>query len=159
MLFRSGVIRRHPDIKLLRKIKDISQVTKTQTRILENLWSLLKPGGQMVYATCSILKDENEKRDGINLSFDIELYFKDEINNNFDDIEKTINYIEVIDLVKRINSSANFDLIETLCNRILSEIMELYSPLKSTVRVRKYKLPIDTKLNCVEVEMTKENNV
>ncbi|HJO21791.1 MAG TPA: dihydroneopterin aldolase [Candidatus Marinimicrobia bacterium] len=102
---------------------------------------------------------ENEKRDGINLSFDIELYFKDEINNNFDDIEKTINYIEVIDLVKRINSSANFDLIETLCNRILSEIMELYSPLKSTVRVRKYKLPIDTKLNCVEVEMTKENNV
>ena len=102
---------------------------------------------------------ENEKTDGINLSFDIELYFKDEINNNFDDIEKTINYIEVIDLVKRINSSANFDLIETLCNRILSEIMELYSPLKSTVRVRKYKLPIDTKLNCVEVEMTKENNV
>jgi len=102
---------------------------------------------------------ENEKRDGINLSFDIELYFKDEINNNFDDIEKTINYIEVIDLVKRINSSANFDLIETLCNRILSEIMELYSPLKSTVRVRKYKLQIDTKLNCVEVEMTKENNV
>ncbi len=58
----TGVIRRHPDIKLLRKIKDISQVTKTQTKILENLWSLLKPGGLMVYATCSILKDENENQ-------------------------------------------------------------------------------------------------
>ena len=58
----TGVIRRHPDIKLLRKLKDISQVTKTQTRILENLWGLLKPGGEMVYATCSILKDENENQ-------------------------------------------------------------------------------------------------
>ena len=55
----TGVIRRHPDIKLLRKYKDISQVIKTQTQILENLWIMLKPGGELVYATCSILKDEN----------------------------------------------------------------------------------------------------
>ena len=52
----TGVIRRHPDIKLLRKLKDVSQATKIQTQILENLWSLLKPGGELVYATCSILK-------------------------------------------------------------------------------------------------------
>ena len=69
------------------------------------------------------------------------------------------NFISLRTIVKRINSSENFDLIETLCNKILSEIMEIYSPLKSTVRVRKYKLPIDIKLSCVEVEMTRENNV
>ena len=58
----SGVIRRHPDIKLLRKLKDLSQATSIQTKILENLWSLLKAGGELVYATCSILKDENERQ-------------------------------------------------------------------------------------------------
>lgn len=58
----TGVIRRHPDIKLLRKLKDLSQATSIQTKILENLWSLLKPGGELVYATCSILKDENERQ-------------------------------------------------------------------------------------------------
>ena len=56
----TGVIRRHPDIKLLRKVKDVSQATKIQAQILENLWGLLKPGGELVYATCSILKVENE---------------------------------------------------------------------------------------------------
>jgi len=55
----TGVIRRHPDIKLLKKPRDISQITKSQSLILENLWELLKPGGQLLYATCSILKDEN----------------------------------------------------------------------------------------------------
>ena len=58
----TGIIRRHPDIKLLRKYKDISQLIKVQNQILENLWSLLKPGGVLVYATCSILKDENENQ-------------------------------------------------------------------------------------------------
>ncbi len=58
----TGVIRRHPDIKLLRKLRDVTQVTKIQTKILENLWSLLKPGGVLLYATCSILKDENENQ-------------------------------------------------------------------------------------------------
>jgi len=55
----TGVIRRHPDIKLLKKEKDISKITKTQSLILENLWGLLKPGGRLLYATCSVLKDEN----------------------------------------------------------------------------------------------------
>ncbi|MEY8211687.1 MAG: 16S rRNA (cytosine(967)-C(5))-methyltransferase RsmB, partial [Gammaproteobacteria bacterium] len=55
----TGVIRRHPDIKLLKKPKDISQITKTQSLILGNLWGLLKPGGRLLYATCSVLKDEN----------------------------------------------------------------------------------------------------
>ena len=61
----TGVIRRHPDIKLLRKLKDVSQATKIQAQILENLWGLLKPGGELVYATCSILKVENESSNKI----------------------------------------------------------------------------------------------
>jgi len=56
----TGVIRRHPDIKLLRKPKDITALVELQSRILENLWQLLKPGGVLLYATCSILKAENE---------------------------------------------------------------------------------------------------
>ncbi len=56
----TGVIRRHPDIKLLRKPKDITTLVGLQSQILENLWALLKPGGTLLYATCSILKAENE---------------------------------------------------------------------------------------------------
>ncbi|MDF1645569.1 MAG: 16S rRNA (cytosine(967)-C(5))-methyltransferase RsmB [Legionellaceae bacterium] len=56
----TGVIRRHPDIKLLRTPKDISQITQVQTRMLNALWPLLEPGGILVYATCSILPEENE---------------------------------------------------------------------------------------------------
>ena len=58
----TGVIRRHPDIKLLRKLKDVNQITKIQALILDNLWYLLKPGGELIYATCSVLPDENERQ-------------------------------------------------------------------------------------------------
>ena len=58
----TGVIRRHPDIKLLRKPKDLGQIIETQSSILENLWTMLKPGGKLLYATCSILKEENENQ-------------------------------------------------------------------------------------------------
>ncbi|WP_428085920.1 16S rRNA (cytosine(967)-C(5))-methyltransferase RsmB [Candidatus Thioglobus sp.] len=56
----TGVIRRHPDIKLLRKPKGINALVELQADILANLWQLLKPGGVMLYATCSVLKAENE---------------------------------------------------------------------------------------------------
>jgi len=56
----SGVIRRHPDIKLLRKPKDITALVSIQKEIIENLWNMLKPGGALLYATCSIFKSENE---------------------------------------------------------------------------------------------------
>jgi len=56
----TGVIRRHPDIKLLRKPKDITALVALQKDILNNLWQMLKPGGTLLYATCSILKAENE---------------------------------------------------------------------------------------------------
>ncbi|KAA0445892.1 MAG: 16S rRNA (cytosine(967)-C(5))-methyltransferase RsmB [Candidatus Thioglobus sp.] len=58
----TGVIRRHPDIKLLRKASDISTLVALQKEILHNLWQLLKPGGSLLYATCSILKNENEQQ-------------------------------------------------------------------------------------------------
>lgn len=58
----TGVIRRHPDIKLLRKPKDITALVTLQKDILDNLWGMLKPGGILLYATCSILKSENERQ-------------------------------------------------------------------------------------------------
>lgn len=58
----TGVIRRHPDIKLLRHPDDIDSLAKQQHRLLENLWPLLKPEGLLVYTTCSTLKQENEQQ-------------------------------------------------------------------------------------------------
>lgn len=55
----TGVIRRHPDIKWLRKANDIEKLTELQAQILKNIWSLLKPGGTLLYATCSTLPEEN----------------------------------------------------------------------------------------------------
>jgi len=58
----TGVIRRHPDIKLLRRPTDIEQLVQTQQKILAKLWPLLKPGGMLLYATCSILPVENTQQ-------------------------------------------------------------------------------------------------
>ncbi|OAH98500.1 16S rRNA (cytosine(967)-C(5))-methyltransferase [Methylomonas methanica] len=55
-----GVIRRHPDIKLLRRADDIGVLQALQAKILAKAWQLLKPGGILLYATCSVLKQENE---------------------------------------------------------------------------------------------------
>ena len=55
-----GVIRRHPDIKLLRRADDLTTLPVLQAQILNTAWSMLKEGGLLVYATCSILKAENE---------------------------------------------------------------------------------------------------
>ena len=55
-----GVIKRKPDIKWQRKEEDIEEITKIQEKILENCSQYLKSGGELVYSTCSILKNENE---------------------------------------------------------------------------------------------------
>jgi 16S rRNA (cytosine967-C5)-methyltransferase len=60
----TGVIRRHPDIKLLRQADDLDALQALQARILESAWQLLAPGGMLVYATCSVLKQENEEQIG-----------------------------------------------------------------------------------------------
>ncbi|CAM9224866.1 MULTISPECIES: 16S rRNA (cytosine(967)-C(5))-methyltransferase RsmB [Acinetobacter] len=57
-----GVIRRHPDIRLLRHSTDIPQTVALQKQILENMWQQLKVGGSLLYITCSILKAENEQQ-------------------------------------------------------------------------------------------------
>jgi 16S rRNA (cytosine967-C5)-methyltransferase len=56
----TGVIRRHPDIKQLRREQDVVPLCDTQSRMLDALWRLLKPGGILLYATCSLLPEENE---------------------------------------------------------------------------------------------------
>ena len=57
----TGVIRRNPDIKLHRNAEDIKQLAALQLTLLQQLWITLKPGGLLLYATCSILPDENER--------------------------------------------------------------------------------------------------
>jgi 16S rRNA (cytosine967-C5)-methyltransferase len=56
----SGVIRRHPDIKHHRRPDDIPVLAAQQARLLDSLWPLLGPGGKLVYATCSVLRAEND---------------------------------------------------------------------------------------------------
>lgn len=56
----TGVIRRHPDIKWLRRPGDLEHLAETQYQLLAAAWSMLAPGGRLVYATCSILPEENE---------------------------------------------------------------------------------------------------
>ncbi len=55
----TGVIRRHPDIKVLRQAGDIADLQARQAAMLQALWPTLKPGGRLLYSTCSVLKDEN----------------------------------------------------------------------------------------------------
>ena len=56
----SGVIRRHPDIKWLRGPDDVERMARTQRRLLDALWQALAPGGRLLYATCSVLRQEND---------------------------------------------------------------------------------------------------
>jgi len=74
-----GVIRRHPDIKILRRETDIDELQAVQQQILQAAWDLLLPGGVLLYATCSILKQENE------------LQIESFLNNSSDAEESIIN--------------------------------------------------------------------
>lgn len=56
----TGVVRRHPDIKWLRRKKDIASFAAQQSEILQSLWALLAKGGLLLYATCSVFKQENQ---------------------------------------------------------------------------------------------------
>lgn len=56
----SGIVRRHPDARWLRRETDIGQLAQTQARLLDALWPLLAPGGVLVYATCSVFMQEGE---------------------------------------------------------------------------------------------------
>lgn len=56
----TGVLRRHPDIRLLRRAADAAAFAAVQSRLLQQCFGLLRPGGRLLYATCSILKQEND---------------------------------------------------------------------------------------------------
>ncbi|MCW5603462.1 MAG: 16S rRNA (cytosine(967)-C(5))-methyltransferase RsmB [Burkholderiales bacterium] len=58
----SGVVRRHPDIKWLRRESDIGQFAAQQQRILDALWRTLASGGKLLYATCSVFQEENQRQ-------------------------------------------------------------------------------------------------
>jgi 16S rRNA (cytosine967-C5)-methyltransferase len=57
----SGIARRHPDVKWLRRAQDLTSFAGRQLAIISELWRLLAPGGKLVYATCSVFAEENER--------------------------------------------------------------------------------------------------
>jgi 16S rRNA (cytosine967-C5)-methyltransferase len=57
----TGVIRRHPDIKLLRRATDIERMSRDESALVRALWPLVAPGGRLVYSTCSVLRAENHQ--------------------------------------------------------------------------------------------------
>lgn len=57
----TGTLRRHPDIKVTRRMADISRHARLQGALLENLWRVLMPGGALLYCTCSLLAEENDQ--------------------------------------------------------------------------------------------------
>ncbi len=77
-----GVIKRKPDIKWQKELKDVEEITKIQKKILETCTKYLKPGGILIYSTCSILKEENEET--------IEKFLKE--NDNFK-LEKMLDIL------------------------------------------------------------------
>lgn len=58
----SGIVRRHPDVRWLRREADIAALARTQDALLDALWPLLAPGGRLLYCTCSVFRDEGQRR-------------------------------------------------------------------------------------------------
>ena len=58
----SGIVRRHPDVRWLRRESDIAQLAQVQARLLATLWPLLRPGGRLLYCTCSVFLAEGEQQ-------------------------------------------------------------------------------------------------
>jgi len=56
----SGIVRRHPDVRWLRRASDIAQLAAIQKNLLKTLWPLLRPGGRMLFVTCSVFRQEGE---------------------------------------------------------------------------------------------------
>jgi len=57
----SGIVRRHPDVRWLRRRSDLATLSTAQTELLTALWPLLRPGGKLLYATCSVFRAENDQ--------------------------------------------------------------------------------------------------
>ena len=57
-----GIVRRHPDVRWLRRPEDLPALARVQAELLDALWPLLAPGGRLVYATCSLFRDEGQRQ-------------------------------------------------------------------------------------------------
>lgn len=82
----SGVIRRHPDIKLLRRESDIVQLQQQQLKLIQTLAPLLAPRGKLIYSTCSIFDDENKyviEKSGLIITESQQLYPKPQSHDGF----------------------------------------------------------------------------
>ena len=89
----TGVIRRHPDIKLLRRASDIASLASLQRSLLDNLWPLLAPGGRMLYVTCSVLAAENDAVVGSFIEATADASEDDALqNNNIRDVMQRKTY-------------------------------------------------------------------
>jgi len=58
----SGIVRRHPDVRWLRRASDVAQLGQVQARLLASLWPLVSPGGRLVYCTCSVFRAEGQQQ-------------------------------------------------------------------------------------------------
>jgi 16S rRNA (cytosine967-C5)-methyltransferase len=58
----SGIVRRHPDIRWLRRESDIAQLAEMQKRLLDKSWQVLRTGGKLLFCTCSVFKQEGEQQ-------------------------------------------------------------------------------------------------
>jgi 16S rRNA (cytosine967-C5)-methyltransferase len=58
----SGVVRRHPDVRWLRRAQDVASLVRVQAELLEALWPTVAPGGVLLYVTCSIFRVEGEQQ-------------------------------------------------------------------------------------------------
>ena len=97
-----------------------------------------------------------EKEQGANFEIDLELFTTLSKSSNSDNIEDTINYEEVYELVKKEFGSKSYFLLEKLANSISSSILKEYKIEKLIIRVRKIDAPIDGKLDNVEIELTRK---
>jgi len=99
---------------------------------------------------------EEEKINGQNFLFNITIYIKKDSLAS-DDIENTVNYSDVIKLVKKINSKKRFNLLETLSQKVAAKILNMSQLIeKVNVKIEKTSPPIDENLQSVGVECTLE---
>jgi len=97
-----------------------------------------------------------EKEQGANFEIDLELFTTLSKSSNSDNIEDTINYEEVYELIKKEFGLKSYFLLEKLANSISSSILKEYKIEKLIIRVRKIDAPIDGKLDNVEIELTRK---
>lgn len=99
--------------------------------------------------------DKAEREVGQRLLIDVDLYHDLSEAIASDAIHKTINYEAVCRLVETVTSQKEFLLLESLAGEIANQILKHFKPLAVTVRVRKTRLPIATRVESVEVEITR----